>query len=360
MTPIRIEGVSKRFGEIVALEKVSFEVEPGEMFFLLGPSGCGKTTLLRIVAGLEAPDEGRIVLGDQDVTTLPARRREAVMVFQSYALWPHMSVERNVGFGLEVRGEPRAARERAVREALEKVRLGELAARKPGQLSGGQQQRVALARALVVRPRVLLLDEPLSNLDASLRSEMRGRIRRLCKEAGLTALYVTHDQHEAMAVADRIALLDAGRLAQVGTPREIYSRPASRFASTFMGVTNLMSATVLSGEPDVRLETSLGTMEARSLPPGARRGDRVLVSVRPEAWLRGSGEGPRPFTVRGRVAAAAFLGDHAEYRVEVGGADPVTVYELAPSGPGHGPGDEITLGLDAADVVVVPDEGDGR
>ncbi len=348
MTPIRIESVSKRFGQTVALESVSLDVEEGEIFFLLGPSGCGKTTLLRIVAGLEAPDEGRVFLGRRDVTREPARSREAVMVFQSYALWPHMSVERNVSFGLEVRSVPRAQRERSVRSALEQVRLEALAQRKPGQLSGGQQQRVALARALVVKPRVLLLDEPLSNLDAALRSEMRGEIRRLCTEAGLTALYVTHDQHEAMAVADRIALLDAGRVAQVGTPREIYERPASRFAAEFMGVTNIIGARVVGREP-ATLETALGAFDAASLPEGAAVGDEVLLSVRPEAWRRG----PGAHHVRGRIQTALFFGDHAEYVVEVEGV----ALRVTERGSGVlGAGDAVELCVDPADVVVLAGE----
>ncbi len=350
MTPIRIESVSKRFGQTVALESVSLDVEEGEIFFLLGPSGCGKTTLLRIVAGLEAPDEGRVFLGARDVTRQPARLREAVMVFQSYALWPHMSVERNVSFGLEVRSVPRARRDRAVRRALEQVRLEALAARKPGQLSGGQQQRVALARALVVKPRVLLLDEPLSNLDAALRSEMRGEIRRLCNEAGLTALYVTHDQHEAMAVADRIALLDAGRVAQVGTPRQIYTRPASRFAAEFMGVTNIIEARVAALEPPA-LETALGTLVPADLPAGLAVGDEVLASVRPEAWTRGPGAPG----ASGRIRTASFLGDHAEYVVEVGQVE-LRVTERGSGTGACGAGDPMQLSVDPADVVVLPGE----
>ncbi|MBW2261456.1 MAG: ABC transporter ATP-binding protein [Deltaproteobacteria bacterium] len=349
MTPIRIESVSKRFGRTVAIDSVSLDIGEGEIFFLLGPSGCGKTTLLRVVAGLEVPDEGRVFLGETDVTDLPARLREAVMVFQSYALWPHMSVERNVSFGLEVRSVPRAERERSVRRALEQVKLEALAARKPGQLSGGQQQRVALARALVVKPRVLLLDEPLSNLDAALRSEMRGEIRRLCNEAGLTALYVTHDQHEALAVADRIALLDAGRIVQVGTPREIYTRPASRFAAEFMGVTNIIEARVAGLDPAL-LETALGTFGATRLPVGIAAGDAALVSVRPEAWRRGKGT----HGVSGRVATVAFLGDHAEYVVEAEGGRALRVTERGPGTGVFEAGDMLELHVDPVDVLVLP------
>jgi iron(III) transport system ATP-binding protein len=271
------------------------------------------------------------------------------MVFQSYALWPHMSVERNVSFGLEVRSVPRAEREASVRRALEQVRLDALASRKPGQLSGGQQQRVALARALVVRPRVLLLDEPLSNLDAALRSEMRGEIRRLCNEAGLTALYVTHDQHEAMAVADRIALLDAGRVAQVGTPRQIYTQPANRFAAEFMGRTNIIEARV-SGLDPATLDTAIGTLAAGHLPGGLGEGDAALLSVRPEAWRRG----PGTRGVRGRVRLSAFLGDHAEYEVSVGDGVTLSVTEQGSGAGVPATGDEVDLHVDPRDVVVLP------
>jgi iron(III) transport system ATP-binding protein len=361
MTAIRIESISKRFGQTVALENVSLEVEAGEIFFLLGPSGCGKTTLLRVVAGLETPDTGRVFLDGRDVTSLPARLRESVMVFQSYALWPHMSVERNVGFGLEVRGMGRAERRRAVGHALEQVRLGDLAERKPGQLSGGQQQRVALARALVVRPAVLLLDEQLSNLDAGLRSEMRTEIRRLCKSSGLTAIYVTHDQHEAMAISDRIALLDDGRLEQVGTPHGIYSRPASRFAAEFMGVTNLLPATLTSEGPPAVLETQLGEIRAARPLPGGSAGQAVQVSIRPESWLkRSAGDPAHAMRVRGRVVEATFLGERAEYVVRAGAVEGLVVFDPGPSGSGRAPGDEVDLCLDPEDVVILPADGGDR
>jgi len=348
MTEIRIDGVTKRFGQTVALEDVSLEVGDAEMFFLLGPSGCGKTTLLRIVAGLESADSGRIHFEGRDVTGMPARLREAVMVFQSYALWPHMTVEANVAFGLEVRGVGRSERARAAREALAKVRLEALATRRPGQISGGQQQRVALARALVVRPRVLLLDEPLSNLDAGLRGEMRAEIRALVKEAGLTAVYVTHDRHEAMAVADRIALMRAGRIEQVGTPREMYARPSSRFAAAFMGTANFIPCVVRGGGERPLVETPLGTFPATAPEAGSAR---LVCCVRPEALRRPPGPG---IPIEGTVREAVFLGERAEFVVEIEGVDPVTVYEQPP-GPGILPGERIALVLDPDRVVVLPD-----
>jgi iron(III) transport system ATP-binding protein len=234
MTAVRVEKIAKSFGPTVALADITLDIAAGELFFLLGPSGCGKSTLLRIIAGLLDPTGGRIFFNDRDVTTLPTQDRNAVMCFQSYALWPHMSVRDNVRFGLEVRGMSRADQDARVDEVLAMVRLTAQSDRKPNQLSGGQQQRVALARALAVKPACLLLDEPLSNLDAKLRLEMRSEIRRICKQGGFTTLYVTHDQREALSVADRIAILNAGRLEQVGTPAEVFHRPASEFVADFM------------------------------------------------------------------------------------------------------------------------------
>src|SRR5687768_2988400 len=263
MAAVRLEHITKSFEKTVALHDVHLEIASGELFFLLGPSGCGKSTLLRLVAGLHEPTRGRILFNGSDVTSLGTEKRNAVMCFQSYALWPHMSVRDNVRFGLDVRGVSAAERERRTDEALKLVRMDALAARKPNELSGGQQQRVALARALAVRPACLLLDEPLSNLDAKLRHEMRSEIRRICKTAGCTTIYVTHDQKEALSVADRIALLNDGRLAQVGTPGELYHRPASSFAADFIGNTNLMSGTVVERVGlGVRVNTPVGEMMA--------------------------------------------------------------------------------------------------
>ena len=234
MTQIRMEQLGKTFGQTIALRDIDLQIESGELFFLLGPSGCGKSTLLRLIAGLMEPTTGRIFFGDRDVTDLDTRHRNAVMVFQSYALWPHMSVRENVRFGLSVRGAPKEQQHRRVDEVLELVRMREYADRKPNQLSGGQQQRVALARALAVKPACLLLDEPLSNLDAKLRHEMRSEIRRICKSAGLTTIYVTHDQKEALSIADRIAVMSAGEIAQIGTPSQVYHRPVNAFVADFL------------------------------------------------------------------------------------------------------------------------------
>jgi iron(III) transport system ATP-binding protein len=234
MTPIRLDKLNKNFGSTVAVRDVNLTIQAGELFFLLGPSGCGKSTLLRMIAGLTEPTSGRIFFGERDVTMLDTQHRNAVMVFQSYALWPHMSVRENVRFGLSVRGGERSIQESRVNEVLELVHMREYADRKPNQLSGGQQQRVALARALAVNPDCLLLDEPLSNLDAKLRHEMRDEIRRICKSANLTSVYVTHDQKEALAIADRIAVMREGRIEQVGTPSDLYHRPINDFIKGFM------------------------------------------------------------------------------------------------------------------------------
>ena len=255
--PLRVMNVSKHFGRTAAVDDVSFEAAAGELFFLLGPSGCGKTTLLRSVAGFAEPDSGSIFLGDREISRLPAHRRNTAMVFQSYALWPHMTVLENVGFGLRMRGMKRRDRHAQAMKTLEWVQMSGLAGRKPNQLSGGQQQRVALARAMAVDPDCLLLDEPLSNLDAKLRLEMRSEIQRIHRETSLTILYVTHDQKEALSLADRVALMRDGRIVQMGPPREIYHRPASRFAAGFLGEANFLDGLVRrisGGEAEVESE----------------------------------------------------------------------------------------------------------
>src|SRR3954470_6131584 len=244
MTSVRLEKISKHFGSTVAVDDINLSIAAGELFFLLGPSGCGKSTLLRLIAGLMEPTSGKIFFNNEDVTKQATQARNAVIFFQSYALWPHMSVRENIRFGLQVRKLSGAEQNQHVDEALALVQMKEYGHRKPNELSGGQQQRVALARAMAVRPACLLLDEPLSNLDAKLRHEMRSEIRRICKTAGFTTIYVTHDQKEALSVADRIAVLKDGKLAQVGAPGELYHRPKSAFVADFIGQTNLLPGTV--------------------------------------------------------------------------------------------------------------------
>jgi len=310
---IELQAVSKRYGDASAplvVDAVSLRVARGTLTTLLGPSGCGKTTTLRMIAGLEAPTSGRIVIAGRDVTDLPAAERDVSMVFQSYALFPHMSVLANVAYGLDVAGVPRAqARERA-RAAMATAGLADLDDRRPSELSGGQQQRVALARALVLEPAVLLFDEPLSNLDARLRRSMREEIRGLQQRLGLTVAYVTHDQEEAMAVSDHVIVMDHGRIAQAGTPRELYERPRSEFVAGFMGEAVLFDALAL---PDGTVR--LGPLTIRPALPCAP--GKVKLAIRPEAWrVRAPGGAGLSAT----VAKTAYLGSVREttFATEIG------------------------------------------
>jgi len=315
MISIEVHQLTKRFGSVVALHGLDLTINPGELFFLLGPSGCGKTTLLRSLAGFYIPEEGRILFGSEEVTKLAPHKRNTGMMFQSYALWPHLSVAENVAFGLEQRRVPRPEIRRRVDEALASVRMETYADRKPNLLSGGQQQRVALARALVVRPRCLLLDEPLSNLDAKLRLEMRTEIRRVCKEFQLTTVYVTHDQKEALSIADRMAILDHGHILQVGTPREVYKRPTRRTVAHFIGETDFLPGRILGiAAGYVTVETPVGRFDGIFGDPGQASavGDEVTVSIRPECWELHRDAETRNF-VRGRIGDSIYLGEVAQY-----------------------------------------------
>jgi ABC-type Fe3+/spermidine/putrescine transport system ATPase subunit len=285
LTAIRIAEVARSFGEVAAVRGVSLDIADGEFFTLLGPSGCGKTTLLRMVAGFCELDRGSIHFGRQRIDTMPPHRRNAGMVFQNYAIFPNLTVGGNVAYGLKARGVASGAIAERVQRALKLVQLDAYAGRQPHQLSGGQLQRVALARCLVIEPAVLLLDEPLSNLDAQLRVEMRGEIRRLQKSLGITALYVTHDQEEAMSISDRIAVMRSGQVEQLGAPWEIYQKPATPFVARFMGTTNLLSGTI-AGRSGARATVRVGAtdfvLDVASLPE-ARPGGTVSFSLRPEA-----------------------------------------------------------------------------
>jgi|CZKI01.1.fsa_nt_gi iron(III) transport system ATP-binding protein len=356
MISIRIEKLTKRFGAVTALRGLDLEVKPAELFFLLGPSGCGKTTLLRCLAGFYMPEEGRVLFGDEDVTRLAPHKRNTGMMFQSYALWPHMSVAENVAFGLEERKLPRAEIRTKVGEALESVHMGAYAERRPNQLSGGQQQRVALARALVIRPRCLLLDEPLSNLDARLRLEMRMEIRRICKEFQLTTVYVTHDQKEALSVSDRMAILDGGRILQVGSPRDVYRRPASRTVADFIGESNFIGAKLLSASGGrARVATAIGEFDGVLGDPDAQpaAGASVTVSVRPECWTI-SGDRPGRNAIRGRIGKSVYLGENAQYDFVSGGTT-LKILELNPRFIDRSDSEEFFAGVQAEDVVVLTD-----
>jgi iron(III) transport system ATP-binding protein len=355
MIPIKIRQLTKRFGAVTALHGVDLTIEPGELFFLLGPSGCGKTTLLRSLAGLCRPEEGEIFFGDEDVTQLAPHKRNTGMVFQNYALWPHLTVAENVAFGLEERNVPRAEIRRRVAGALTSVRMEALAGRKPSELSGGQQQRVALARALVIRPRCLLLDEPLSNLDAQLRLELRGEIRRMCKEFALTTIYVTHDQKEALSVSDRIAVMESGRVLQVGTPREIYRRPATRTVANFIGEADFISGKVISADAvRATVETAIGRFDGVPGEAVAKlaAGARVTLSIRPECWRLGGETSGATNRVRGRIGAAVYLGEVAQYDFVTGGTT-LKIIELNPRPAGAAAGGERVASVAPEDVVVL-------
>ena len=349
---IAIENLSKRFGSFLALDRVELTIETGELFFLLGPSGCGKTTLLRHIAGFYQPDEGRILFDGKDVTRLPPHQRNTGMVFQNYALWPHLTVEKNVAFGLEERRLPRAEIDRRVTEALRVVRLEDLARRKIHEMSGGQQQRVALARALVVRPSCLLLDEPLSNLDSKLRLEMRQEIRRICREFQLTSIYVTHDQQEALSIADRIAILNAGKLLQVGTPAEIYRHPCNRFVAEFIGEANFLTGHLASRNQ--LLEVNLGhrsLLVAAPPDPAASTGSSVTLCLRPEA-IRIAENQPPGQAWRATLVETIYLGQVAQhlFRCE---EDFLKVAEINPRPARFRPGQEYFLAIEPEDITIL-------
>ncbi len=306
---VEFRSVSRRYGKVTAVDSISFQVEPGTLVTLLGPSGCGKTTTLRMIAGLEAASEGTILIGGRDVTLLPATDRDVTMVFQSYALFPHMNVLDNVAFGLEVSGVSRAQREQQAREGLAMVGLDGYEMRLPSELSGGQQQRVAVARALVLEPEVLLFDEPLSNLDAKLRRKMRDDIRELQLKLGLTSVYVTHDQEEALAVSDKIIVMNKAVIAQEGTPVDLYRRPVSRFVADFMGISNLLDGR-LEARRDGRARVVFGEAVLDLADPPLKD-DEITVAVRPQAIRVRTEGGPASLPVR--VRKATYLGSHLEY-----------------------------------------------
>jgi iron(III) transport system ATP-binding protein len=363
MAAVTVQDLVVRFDAATILDRVSVSVASGELLMLLGPSGCGKTTLLRSIAGFVEPQAGSIRFDDEEMRHRPTHTRNVGMVFQSFALWPHMTVAENVSFGLRERRVPRHEIAARVEQALASTRLPGYGARHVDELSGGEQQRVALARALVVRPRCLLLDEPLSNLDAKLRQSMREEIRRLCKSAGLTTIYVTHDQKEALAIGDRIAVMQKGRILQIGAPHEVYRRPRSRAVATFIGETNLLRGRVL-GPADtggLRVESSLGVLVAapdQTFAPAP--GSEVWISIRPEC-LRTT-DAPRSFNVLraqaetdGSVGGLVYLGEIAERKLRVGDVS-VTSYELNPAAAAPATA-AVTLEVAPEDVVLLPDDG---
>ena len=384
MTRIRLQNITQRYGETVAVSDINLEIGAGELFFLLGPSGCGKSTLLRLIAGLQSPSSGRIELDGRDVTSVSTQQRNAVMCFQGYALWPHMTVRENIRFGLSVRGGRGADEDALVDEALELIRMtGPLADRKPQQLSGGQQQRVALARAIAVKPACLLLDEPLSNLDTDLRQELRREIRRICKESGITTVYVTHDQEEALSTADRIAVMKDGRLAQVGTPRDLYQKPSSAFVARFVGPTNLIEGEVMPSDDGLtHVATPVGRLVATGVRHQAsvRHQGAVVISIRPElirispvrpgesGGLGGgaggvaggrdagggggldAGGGGAINRLTGTLNDSSFLGQSSEHVIAVA----MGLLRVMSAPPLFGLTGEVVVEFDPADVVVLP------
>lgn len=348
MVVVELRNVSKSFGKVRAVENATLRVEHGEFFSVLGPSGCGKTTLLRLISGLEFPDNGRIYFDGRDVTDLPSFKRETGMVFQNYALWPHMTVFENIAYGLKIRKYDKSRIKEKVKEVLKLVRLEGMEERYPTQLSGGQQQRVALARALVIEPKILLLDEPLSNLDAKLRIEMREEIKRIQKHLGLTAIYVTHDQEEAMVISDRMAVMNSGRIIQVGSPVELYRRPSDLFVATFLGRCNMIKGRVVRVHEE-KVVVSLdgneitGTMSSGSV----KVGDEVVCIVRPESLSTLEGENK----FEGTLKWSSFAGSYTQISLE-------TTFGriLAYMNPGFRgkAGDVVRIYARPEDVIIIP------
>lgn len=339
---VTIDRVSRRFGSVLALDEVSLAIRENEFFALLGPSGCGKTTLLRILAGFESVDAGTVTLAGRDLLATPAHKRPVNLMFQSYALFPHLSVEKNVAYGLEREGRPRDEIRARVAEVLRTTGIAETASRRPSQLSGGQRQRVALARAIVKRPKLLLLDEPLSALDRQVREEMQLELKRLQREVGITFVVVTHDQGEAMSLADRIAVLDRGRVEQVDPPIAIYERPASPFVARFVGANNLLDGTVAAGGVAV---DGLGLLPAVT---ELALGTRAWIGIRPEQVAT---DDARPF-LRGSVRDVSYQGGTSTLVVDVPGA-PRPFILTRPGAPSVAPGSEHGLRWDPARAVVL-------
>ena len=345
---VRLEDLRRSYAGVTALDGLSLTLAPGELVALLGPSGCGKTTAMRLVAGLEEANSGRVMFGGKDVTSLPANKRDVGMVFQAYSLFPHMTAQQNVAFGLSLHKVGVEERKRRAGEMLELVGLSPYANRYAHQLSGGQQQRVALARALAIQPTVLLLDEPLSALDAKVRTRLRDEIRRVQLEVGTTTLFVTHDQEEALAIADRVGVMNKGRLEQLGPPTDIYSRPATPFVAEFVGLTNRLAGVVRDGEVEVR---------GARLPlvqPDAANGPAIAL-VRPEALALAAGDDNVPGPLTGTVIAVSFLGATSRVTVDLGD---VTVLAQLPTSEAaaHQSGTRVRLAIRKDPVLIARDE----
>lgn len=325
---VELKNVTKRFEEVVAVNNVDLKVSKGEFFSLLGPSGCGKTTTLRLIGGLEMPDGGDVLINGKIVNQVPPYRRDCSIVFQNLALFPHMTVESNIAFGLQQRRVPKKKIKRRVTEILDLVQLGGMEKRRPNQLSGGQQQRVALARSIVLKPEVLLLDEPLASLDRKLRDEMRVELRNTQKEVGITFIYVTHDQEEALSMSDRIAVMKDGKIVQLGNPAEIHDHPKTRFVADFMGASNILSGRIIAKKGgNIRMETESG-LKILACKCEEPSGEKVSISVRPEAIevlpQDASWEADNKFI--GKIEEKIYLGDITEVRLSVGKGEQITAH----------------------------------
>ncbi len=361
---IRLERVTKRFGEVLVIDDLDLEIERGAFYALLGPSGCGKTTTLRMIGGFELPTEGRVLLGGSEVTNAPPHKRDVNTVFQSYALFPHLTIEKNVAFGLERKGVGKAETKKRVAEALETVQLPHLAKRKPAQLSGGQQQRVALARALVNRPRALLLDEPLGALDLRLRRQLQVELKRIQQEVGITFIHVTHDQEEAMSMADTIAVMNRGKIEQAGSATDLYERPQTAFVAKFLGVSNLVRGTIgqANGELSAVTTHDGATLHAPTNRCAEHAGSPVAIGVRPEKVKLSPVEQRAPSganALRGTVVLSSFLGVSIQYVVRTAGGEELIV--LAQNEDGSlpeslGAGREVQLTWDPRHTFVVAAE----
>ena len=339
-----IKNAVKRYGDFTALHGVSLNIEKGEFFTLLGPSGCGKTTLLRMIAGFNSIEGGDFYFGENRINDVPAHKRDIGMVFQNYAIFPHLTVEENVAYGLKARKVDKKEIDRRVKDALELVQIAPLATRKPSELSGGQQQRVALARAFVIEPSVLLMDEPLSNLDAKLRVQMRSIIKKLQRRLGITTIYVTHDQEEALAISDRIAVMNQGRVMQVGTPSEIYAKPENPFVAGFIGVSNFLNCDVTKCEGGMAKVSIKGELDI-DVPVRKSYTGKAQLSARPEQLFFSETGMP------GKVMFSTFLGDFIEYEVELFDGQTLIINEYTKdTAKVHEVGEKVFISFDATRI----------
>ena len=356
---LRIERLSKSYGSSRVLDDVSFTVDAGQFFTLLGPSGSGKTTILKIVAGFVVQDDGEVYADDRELSREPPYRRDIGLVFQNYALFPHMTVAANVGFPLRMRKVPRTEAEQRIGQALEIVRLTGFEDRYPRQLSGGQQQRVALARTLVFNPSVVLMDEPLGALARKLREHMQTEIKQIQRRLGITVVYVTHDQEEALTLSDRIGVMHRGRLEQLGTPEDLYERPGNRFVADFIGESNFLPGRVVGGAGSgMAFETRRGAKLHAPAGPGAPAGAAVLF-VRPEKIVLAREAGDHGDAIPGTVRDVTYVGESCRYHVELDSGDGLVAKQMNITRAAHGPGDRVTIAFRPTDAVVFPDEPEG-